>query len=135
MKPKNITVETFEKENVHLIIKPVIIVNNTGNGGNDGDNKTKTSDNITIEGAKIKIFDDEGDCDELKISGNYPYNMLKFKEKITSQIDNKPNIQRKFYRKVQIGGEIYAKDIFKQGLNMIFIDRNKKYTKGFIILI
>lgn len=123
------TVETVEKENIHLIIKPVIIVNSTGGGGSDDGGKNITSNNISIDGTKIKIFDD-GECDDLKISGNYPYNMLKFKEKVTSQIEAKANIQRKFYRKVQIGEEIYAKEIFKQGLNMILIDRNRKYSKG-----
>ena len=123
------TVETVEKENIHLIIKPVIIVNSTGGGGSDEGGKNITSNNISIDGTKIKIFDD-GECDDLKISGNYPYNMLKFKEKVTSQIEAKANIQRKFYRKVQIGEEIYAKEIFKQGFNMILIDRNRKYSKG-----
>ncbi len=104
-----------------------------GNGGNnnggDKNNTPNNNNNITIEETKFKLFD-EGECEDLKISGNYPYNMLKFKEKITSQIEKKPNLQRKFYRKVQVGEELYAKDIFKQGLNMILIERNKRYKKG-----
>lgn len=111
-------------------------MNSTSSGGNNGNNnnnndgnKNITNGSLSVEETKIKLFD-EGDCDDLKISGNYPYNMLKFKEKITSEMDKKSNIQRKFYRKVQLGEELYAKDIFKQGLNMILIERNKRYKKG-----
>jgi len=130
-----VTVETLEKENVHLIIKPVIIMNSTTSGENGGNNsggdKNNSHNNInnTVEETKFKLFD-EGECEDLKISGNYPYNMLKFKEKLTSLIEKKPNLQRKFYRKVQVGEELYAKEIFKQGLNMILIERNKRYKKG-----
>jgi hypothetical protein len=38
-------------------------------------------------------------------------------------------IQRKFYRKVAIAEEIYSQDTFKQGLNIIIIQRDNKYTK------
>jgi hypothetical protein len=42
---------------------------------------------------------------------------------------NYNKIQRKFYRKVAIAEQIYTQETFKQGLNLIIIQRDKKYTK------
>jgi hypothetical protein len=45
------------------------------------------------------------------------------------------DIQRKFYRKVSLGEDIYSKEIFKQGLNVIIVQRDRGYTKCKIIII
>jgi hypothetical protein len=121
LRPKNVIVQTKEYEDVNLILKPVIIINNIPSNGGNNNTKNGGNNNNTISGYKVKIIEEEdcGDFDLLKSAG-----MLHFKEKI------KPVIQRKFYRKVQIGDKNYANDIFKQGLNIILIERNKDYTKG-----
>jgi len=112
-----------------LIIKPVIIVNNIDTTppihndsniphGNNNNNSTGGND-------KIKINEDE-ECEEFDLFN--AAKLLHFKEMI------KPKIQRKFYRKVQVGEKNYANDIFKQGLNIILIERNKLYSKGIEII-
>jgi hypothetical protein len=107
LKPMNITIPFNQQSNVHMIIKPIVIVNNT----NPNPNPPGPSP------APIPIPFDE-DCDIL--SGNAP----RFKER-----NEAVNIQRKFYRKVSVAESIYSQDIFKQGLNVIIIQRDKKYTK------
>lgn len=120
LRPKKVVIQTKETEDVNLVLKPIIIVNNINNPS--GPNNTGTpGKNLTINGEKIKIIEDE-DCDEFDLFKSA--NIMRFKDGI------KPKIQRKFYRKVQIGDENYSNDIFKQGLNIILIERNKSYKKG-----
>jgi hypothetical protein len=115
LKPKNITIPYKEEQKIHTIIKPIIIVNTTEKKRNDSD--------VT---PMIDIFEKVDDCDELSISGNYNKN-FKFKQVEPEEVIK---IQRKFYRKVSAGNSIYSKDTFKQGLNLIIAERNKRYTKG-----
>jgi hypothetical protein len=126
LRPKNITIPFHHKKNVHMIIKPILVINNT-----------KIPDNPPNITPPINITDlfEEEDCDVLKISGNYNptdyhpnnntqnYNM-RFKQIVVKR----QNIQRKFYRKVAIADEIYSQDTFKQGLNLIIVQRDKKYS-------
>jgi hypothetical protein len=104
LKPKNVTIPYNHQSNVHMIIKPIVIVNSTTPNPNPGPSP-----------APIPIPIDD-DCDIL--SGNAP----RFRER------DQP-IQRKFYRKVSVAEKIYSQDIFKQGLNVIIIQRDKKYSK------
>jgi hypothetical protein len=128
IRSKNVEIETKETEDVNLIIKPVIIVNNidtTPSSHNDSINPHGPNNNNTNGGDdKNKINEDE-ECEEFDLFN--AAKLLHFKEMV------KPKIQRKFYRKVQIGEKNYADDIFKQGLNIILVERNKLYSKGNII--
>jgi hypothetical protein len=89
----------------------------------------------------LNLFDANDDCDELKLSGNFEQQMVhrssknfnalpRFKERIIHGIQVKhQNVQRKFYRKVGIGEFIYTQETFKQGLNLLIIQRDRRYTK------
>lgn len=103
-----------------MIIKPIIIVNNT----NPNPPPTPAPTPIPVPPAPIIPIPIDDDCDIL--SGNSP----RFKQ--TPYIED---IQRKFYRKVAVAEHIYSRDTFKQGLNVIIIQRDKKYTKSICILI
>lgn len=153
LKPKKVAIMTNHKENVQLIIKPVIVVNNTNTYIPFGPvipNNTNPSINFT------NLFENE-DCDLLTMGGssisinpnsknnNNNFNQ-RFKQLGTS-LDNNDNnynhnsqdilnpqnnfyeIKRKFYRKVEYANEILANDIFKQGLNVIILKREKGYPK------
>ena len=175
MKPKNITVNDTNTQNVHLIIKPIIVMNNTKP---DDDNKPDEP----IPKPSMII---EEDCDDLDLSGNMniirdikrpestekdksidssliqgdhrfkqipivPLPLTPIAKSVIDNCDYEGNtgnstgipmeiqglglnrkIQRKFYRKVSISDQIYSHDIFKQGLNLIIINRDKNYTKEF----
>ena len=120
LRPKTVEVSTIEQEDVNLIIKPIIIVNNVQDE-NPNNNGTGSS-NMTVNGNKIKVFDEE-DCEPFDIVKEAK--LLHFKEKLATS-----KIQRKMYRKVQIWDVDYAKEIFKQGLNIVLVERNKSYTKS-----
>ena len=115
LKPKNITIPFKEEKNVHLIIKPIILLNNTSTPSPNPPSPSPKPQ--PINPGQIDLFASE-DCDELKLSGNAP----RFKE-----IEG--HSQRKFYRKVAVAENIYSQEIFRQGLNLIIIQRDKKYTK------
>lgn len=148
LNPRNITVPYNTNKNVHFVIKPIVIVNNTApygpiNPPNDGGNSTNWNN----------LFLQDEDCDDLKMMGisansgsannnKNNNNFNRFKETGMSMNLNKNKyrqsrmtgvnfnqMQRKFYRKVAIAEEIYSQETFKQGLNMIIIQRDKKYTK------
>jgi hypothetical protein len=138
LKPKNVTVPYNEEKSVHLIIKPILVVNNT---------KSADIPAAGIIDNKNIIFEKDEDCDELKISGNYNsqtsvgviqppsqnYNKNTPPARFKQIIVKHQIVQRKFYRKVAIGEEIYSKDVFKQGLNVIIVQRDRQYTKCKII--
>jgi hypothetical protein len=120
LKPKNITIPVDEQKDVHMIIKPIVIVNSTAP---EIPKKMETATK-----ANVDLFDND-DCDELKIST--PNNPPRFKE-TSGQIEVKhQNVQRKFYRKVSVGEDVYSQDTFKQGLNLIIVEREKHYSKIF----
>ncbi len=157
LRPKKVSIMTNHKENVQLIIKPVIIVNNTNTYIPVGPipipvpipipiipNNTLPSFNFT------NLFEND-DCDLLTMGGssisinpNNNNNNQRFKQLGTSS-DNNYNdntynnnqnnqntyfeIKRKFYRKVEYSNEILANDIFRQGLNVIILKREKGYPK------
>jgi hypothetical protein len=98
IKPKNVTIMTTERENMHVIIKPVIIVNDTM---------------ARLPPPRIKpVFED---CEE----------GIRFKEK-----EDGP-VKRKFYRKVEFSNDVLGEEIFKQGINLVIIKREKNYPKVF----
>jgi hypothetical protein len=117
LKPKNITVPFNEDKNVHMIIKPILVVNNTS---------VAPAPASTVKMADL--FDNE-DCDELKMAGTFP----RFKQVNKGVVVKHQDIERKFYRKVALGEDVYSQDTFKQGLNLIVVDRDRKYTKSKII--
>jgi hypothetical protein len=128
LRPKNVTVMTNHKENVQVIIKPVIIVNSTV--------ETPSAPIQPQETPKITNLFDEEDCDILKMSsisgGNtniYNRNM-RFKQ-LVDKHSKVLKLKRKFYRKVELGNDILATEIFKQGLNVIILSRTKGYKKLF----
>jgi hypothetical protein len=131
LRPKNVTIMTTKDENVHVIIKPVIVVNNTIE-------RVPVPVPVNPQPEVIQhnitsLFEDE-DCDILKMSVQketslYSKNM-RFKELVTRSKHLQP-IKRKFYRKVEFGNEILATEIFKQGLNVIILKREKGYSKVF----
>ena len=98
-----------------MIIKPIVLVNNTSTPTPNPPSPSPKPE--PINPGQIDLFASE-DCDELKLSGNAP----RFKE-IEKQT------QRKFYRKVAVAENIYSQEIFRQGLNLIIIQRDKKYSK------
>lgn len=126
--PKNVTIMSDNKENVHVIIKPVILINNT--------NKTPQPLVINSTG----LFHNEEDCDTLSLGTNNNFNSKsnnnynKFSNrqrfKAIENDNSNNNKQRRFYRKLEFGNEIIANDIFKQGLNLIVLNRDKIYTKS-----
>ncbi len=149
LNPRNITIPYNTNKKVHFVIKPIVIVNNTPtpyepiipppHNDDDGGGKGNSTD-------WNNLFLKDDDCDDLKMMGiasnsgsaSNNNNFNRFKEtgmslnmnsqsRMTGVNFNK--IQRKFYRKVAIAEEIYSQDSFKQGLNMIIIQRDKKYTK------
>ena len=83
---------------------------------------------------QINLFDKDEDCDGLNISGEKNQNFydanMRFKQ-IVDRDANKHKQKRKFYRKVEMGNEILATEIFKQGLNLIILKREKGYPKIF----
>lgn len=115
LKPKNITVPFNEDKNIHMIIKPIIVVNNTMTNQLPPKNDT----------AKIIDLFDQDDCDELKMNGN----QMRFKQINKGIVVKRQNKQRKFYRKVSVADNIYSQDTFRQGLNLIIAQRDRKYTK------
>ena len=117
LKPKNITIPFKEDKNVHLIIKPIVLLNNTSTPSPKPPSPSPKPE--PINPGQIDLFASE-DCDELKLSGNAP----RFKE-----IERQNQRQRKFYRKVAVAENIYSQEIFRQGLNLIIIQRDKKYSK------
>jgi len=146
LKPKKIAIMTNHKENVQLIIKPVIVVNNTNTpvpiNPINPIHPNNTDLNLT------NLFENE-ECDVLTIGGNsmsmnyngnqnknfnnnnYNQRFKQFDESDDKkEIKNKHyEIKRKFYRKVEYSNEILANDIFKQGLNVIILKREKGYPK------
>lgn len=141
LNPKNITVPYKTNKNVHFVIKPILIVNNT-----ESNFVPINPSNHTNSTNWENLFLQDEDCDDLKIMGvsssssyrnnNNGNNFNRFKE--TSMKMYKKNkmsevdfdkMHRKFYRKVAIAEEIYTQDTFKQGINIIIIQRDKKYSK------
>jgi len=59
----------------------------------------------------------------------------KMTSKALSKSNNKKVVEERFYRKVQANAKMMAEDIFKQGLNLIIIQRNEDYDKRKIIFI
>lgn len=180
LNPRNITVPYNINRNVHFVIKPIVVVNNTvvknkdipwsplhpgdKNGPNPGPRPPHYHEINKTEIDKYFAADD--DCDDLRYFGHHHEEAMsktvnsqgtspspgfsRFKETESEMSSarsssessmnsessqyrmknvNFNNIQRKFYRKVAIAEEIYSQDTFKQGLNMIIIQRDKKYTK------
>ena len=154
--PQNITVPYDINKKVHFVIKPIVVVNNTAvptppippYNPNNGGNSTNFNN----------IFIQDEDCDDLKLLGvssastttsnSNTANFNRFKETSSMTFNsaegmnqyrmkgvNFNKIQRKFYRKVAIAEEIYTQDTFKQGLNVIIIQRDRKYTKCKIIFL
>lgn len=119
-----------------MIIKPIVVVNNTHSPIPDK--------NSTVIPMSDLFENEDEDCDILKVIDNFEqhstsgliksqsniFNKLpKFKQ-ISKGIEiKKTKMQRKFYRKVAIGEMIYSIDTFKQGLNLIIVQRDKMYTK------
>jgi len=160
LNPRNITIPYNTNQNVHFVIKPIVIVNNTVQPAPDqpfgpvipNNNNNNSNVNITNWG---DVFLPEDDCEDLRIMGVVPPpsnplnpgnnnnpNFNRFKETSMSMMNsmnknkqyrmkgvNFNRMQRKFYRKVAIAEEIYSQDTFKQGLNIIIIQRDSKYTK------
>lgn len=127
LRPKNVTVLTNHRENVQVIIKPVIIVNSTVEAPQAP---------IKPEQPDISNLFDEEDCDILKMSSissgstNIYNRNMRFKQ-LVDKHSKVLKLKRKFYRKVEFGNEILATEIFKQGLNVIILSRTKGYTKLF----
>lgn len=169
MNPRNITVPFNINRNVHFVIKPIVVVNNTvvnpkekpwspltPGGKPPGPGPNPNVINMT---ELNKYFEADDDCEDLRYFGHHheeaysktvnpplqsSNNFNRFKETestiSSSQSMSKSQqyrmkntnfnmIQRKFYRKVAIAEQIYSQDTFKQGLNMIIIQRDIKYTK------
>ena len=168
LNPRNITVPFNINRNVHFVIKPIIIVNNTADNRplipvtpvNPGIKPVGPNHPQEINKTElIKYFDADDDCEELRYFGNSQEvsnskkinpgnqssaNFNRFKETESSMFSSKSKsnsqqyrmkdmnfnkIQRKFYRKVAIAEQVYTQDTFKQGLNLIILQRDKKYTK------
>ena len=128
LRPKNITIMTTKRENVQLIIKPVIVINNTlSNIPSVNPIPITPINNTSVN--MTNLFMNE-DCDLLTMGGqtqNYNQN-VRFKQ-IADGSNFKYEIKRKFYRKVEYSSEILANDIFKQGLNVIILKREKGFPK------
>jgi len=163
LKPKHISVMTNHKENVQLIIKPVIVVNNTNipvpypvpYPVPTPPNPPKAPNQTIIPSLNLTNLFENEDCDMLTMGGssislngnnnnnqrfkqiddsnNYNSDQNADGENNNSNNNNNNNnffpIKRKFYRKVEYGNEILANDIFKQGLNVIILRREKGYPK------
>jgi len=134
---KKVQVDGTEKENIHLIIKPIVIQKNVvvekQHSPFTGIPKQKEENN------NLKIKKEElEDCDFF--SGHMDslrFKVCLFYFKLQEKVDTTPTLQgakRKFYRKVQIGEKVLANDVFKQGLNMIVLQRDIKYTKCKVII-
>ena len=143
--PQNITIPYDYNKNFHMVIKPILIVNGT------------VAPNVPVipvnpinpgNGNMTNLFFQDDDCDDLSILGvktqetSKNIDFPRFKSGESSVMAEKQNkminvnfnkIQRKFYRKVAISEEVYSQDTFKQGLNLIIIQRDKKYTKRKLI--
>ena len=136
LKPIQKKVPTVEKEDIQLIIKPTILVNNTISKPppkmpftmSPPKPKPEPKNNITTP----KIFEDD-DC-EGDFFSSLGKNM-RFSEKRHNDEDitNEEKIQRKFYRKVQYGENILVKDIFSQGVNLLVLRRDHTYSKGILL--
>lgn len=135
--PKNITIQTTQVKDVHTIIKPIIITNNTSNNSCNPiypvPTNNQSDDNYTNS---TDLFEQESDCEDLNMSGNIglarsssQINLLNSNFNRFKQIDNNINEMKRFYRKVSVSNEIYSTDIFKQGLNIIILERDIKYSK------
>jgi len=128
LRPRNSTETIIEKEEVKLVIKPVIIVNKTQEVPPKEKEHIKVITNGTL--TPLKLFEDD-DCEGDFISSSNKHNYLqnlRFKEKIDST-KTLQVVKRKFYRKVQFGSLILATQIFRQGLNVILLERAKGYKK------
>jgi hypothetical protein len=145
LRPKNVTIMTNHRENVQVIIKPVIVVNNTieripipvpvptptptptpGPAPAPIIPIPVTSPNIT------GLFEND-DCDFLSMSSlhkdtNIYQRNIRFKQVVDNH-HKLSKMKRKFYRKVEYGNEILATEIFKQGLNVIILQREKLFKK------
>lgn len=115
LRPKNVTVMTNHKENVQVIIKPIIVVNST---------QVQIPPQVIRKNMSV-LFEDD-DCDVLKTSAIHEntniYNQnMRFKQLVDKE---KTQTKRKFYRKVEYSNEILATEIFKQGLNVIILKRD-----------
>lgn len=145
--PQNITIPYDYNKNVHMVIKPILIVNGT------------VAPNVPVipvnpiypgNGNMTNLFFQDDDCDDLSILGvktqatSKNIDFPRFKSGESSLMVEKQNnmrnvnfnkIQRKFYRKVAISEEVYSQDTFKQGLNLIIIQRDRKYTKRKLIFL
>ena len=73
-------VPTQEEENVHLIIKPIIVVNNTRIRPIPVPTKPNAPSIIPKKNITFPIAKEEEDCDILNLSPNYHQNM-RFKVK------------------------------------------------------
>jgi len=179
LNPRNITVPFNINRNVHFVIKPIVVVNNTvvkpddkpwsplhPGGKPDGPDPKPGPQPPAQEINRTefnKYFAADDDCEDLRYLGHHHeeaysktinppnqssanFNRFKETESSMSSSESESNsqqyrmkdvnfnkIQRKFYRKVAIAEEIYSQDTFKQGLNMIIIQRDQKYTKRKIL--
>lgn len=68
--------------------------------------------------------------DQINKNNNLSF-IEKFSNVATKNKENKPLIENKFYRKVQIGNTLLSTEIFKEGINLIIVNRNKFYTKAY----
>ena len=142
--------ETVEKE-YHTIVKPVIIMNNTVIEEkpkiiameDDCDNLITSLDGVIENSKKVnrvkipRFKQTKGIVDDIYSSINE--NQSK-NDKIFASEKNKcsndqeefesEGLQMKFYRKVSIGNKfIYSTHLFKEGINIIVVNRDAKYSK------
>ncbi len=144
LKPKKVSIMTNRKENVQLIIKPVIIVNNTNTLIPSPILPNNTIPNINLtnlfENEECDVLATGGSSNSMNFNKNNEYNgnyNQRFKQSDELDDDNNQmkkthfEIKRKFYRKVEYANDILANDIFKQGLNIILLKREKGYPKTY----
>lgn len=175
-KSKNFTYNSTEEKDVEVIIKPILIVNNTkptppGTVNNQPPIIEEDCDDVLsgnfgiidaavnrakVETHRFKELASSTTVTELKKSQSENISKIKntqvsitevkfsafksvkevvddFNEENSNEkidLNSKITIGIRHYRKVSIGTrEIYTKHTFKQGLNLLIINRDKKYTK------
>lgn len=106
-----------EKVTVETIIKPVLIVRK----------QKEKQPTLSVKQTVV------GNCDELDITASKPLfaeRNMRFKEVIDSMGDRQTVGKRRYYRRVSIGEVNLSTDVYKEGLNVTIVQRNRKYEKG-----
>lgn len=110
---------------------------NSNSNNNDFQFKFKqNSNNAHIETSYLQkdssvSFLDNSQTNNYDVSSSQQNKILSYSEFNLQEFISETHYSAKYYRKISIGEQIYSLQIFKQGMNIIIVNRDKNYNKEY----